>query len=158
LQAVAVFDDHNAPQTNQDGTLIKSTSARVLQVLILLLPIKPVEPSPPFHVYQEQLSPLFNGLALWQPDPGGVYDHVSIGDVGYISDNGAFIRMFNVALPWNHPSNKRLGEPDQYDPLILGEFTTIHRMTFGTVEHCSRVVLIVRFRKVGASINNKKKN
>ena len=99
----------------------------------------PVEP--PFHVYREQLSPLFNGLALWQPDPAGVYDHVSIGDVGYISDNGAFIRMFNVTLPWDHPSNRTLGKPDQYDPLILGEFTTISRMTFSMVEHYSRRVL-----------------
>jgi hypothetical protein len=78
----------------------------------------PVEP--PLHVYREQLSPLFNGLALWQPDPEDVYDHVSIGDVGYISDNGAFIRMFNVTLPWDHPLNRTLGKPDQYDRLILG--------------------------------------
>jgi hypothetical protein len=66
-------------------------------------------------IYREQLSSIYHGLALWDPkpverlhkQPGG---HVSIGDVGYL-DNGAFIRMFNVTLPWDDPSNKLLGEP-----------------------------------------------
>jgi hypothetical protein len=40
--------------------------------------------------------------------------HVSIGDVGYL-DNGAFMRMFNVTLPWDDPSNKLLGKPDKYE-------------------------------------------
>ena len=72
----------------------------------------------PFNIYQEQLSFLDHGLALWDPRPvKGLYKqpgHVSIGDVGYL-DNGTFMRMFNVTLPWDHPSNKLLGKtPDKY--------------------------------------------
>ena len=72
----------------------------------------------PFNIYREQLSSLYHGLALWDPKP--VEDlhkrpgHVSIGDVGYL-DNGGFIRMFNVTLPWDDPSNKLLGEPEKYE-------------------------------------------
>ena len=73
----------------------------------------------PFNIYREQLSSLYHGLALWDPkpveklhrDPG----HVSIGDVGYL-DNGAFMRMFNVTLPWDNPSNNLHGKPpDKYE-------------------------------------------
>ena len=35
-------------------------------------------------------------------------DHVSIADVGYVSE-GAFIRMFNVPLPWDDQSNRTAG-------------------------------------------------
>ena len=56
---------------------------------------------------------------MWDPkpveklhkQPGG---HVSIGDVGYLY-NGAFMRMFNVTIPWDDPSNKLLGKPDKYE-------------------------------------------
>ena len=72
----------------------------------------------PFNIYREQLSSLYHGLALWDPKPVENLheqpDHVSIGDVGYL-DNGAFIRMFNVTLPWDDPSNKLLGIPDKYE-------------------------------------------
>jgi hypothetical protein len=68
----------------------------------------------PFNIYREQLSSQYHGLALWDPKPvENLYKqpgHVSIGDVGYL-DNGAFMRMFNVTLPWDDPSNKLLGEP-----------------------------------------------
>jgi hypothetical protein len=63
----------------------------------------------PWNVYREQLSALYHGYALWEPSPmGGLYDMVSIGDVGYVY-NGSFYRMFNVTLPWDDPSNNRLG-------------------------------------------------
>ena len=73
----------------------------------------------PFNIYREQLSSLYHGLALWDPKPvenlhkrpGG---RVSIGDVGYLY-NGAFMRMFNVTLPWNDPLNKLLGTPEKYE-------------------------------------------
>jgi len=72
----------------------------------------------PFNIYREQLSSHYHGLALWNPKPvGNLYKqpgHVSIGDVGYL-DNGAFMRMFNVTLPWDDPSNKLLGEPGKYE-------------------------------------------
>ena len=65
-----------------------------------------------------QLSSLHHGLALWDPKPvERLYkrpDHVSIGDVGYL-DDGTFMRMFNVTLPWDDPSNSLLGKPDKYE-------------------------------------------
>ncbi len=72
----------------------------------------------PYNIYREQLSSAYHGLALWNPKPvKNLYKepgHVSIGDVGYL-DNGAFMRMFNVTLPWGHPSNKLLVQPDEYE-------------------------------------------
>ncbi len=92
----------------------------------------------PFDIYREQLSSLYHGFALWKPNPEGLYDHVSIGDVGYVSE-GAFIRMFNVTLSWDDESNRLLGEPPHYDPLTSGNFT-IRREAFGKVDYYSRHV------------------
>ena len=93
----------------------------------------------PSDVYREQLSSLYHGLALWKPNPVGLYDQVSIGDVGYVSE-GAFIRMFNVTLPWDDESNRKFGKPDSYDVLNLNSFT-IRREALGKVEYYSRHVL-----------------
>ena len=80
---------------------------------------------PPFNIYREQLSSLHHGLALWDPKPvKNLYKqpgHVSIGDVGYL-DNGTFMRMFNVTLPWDDPSNKLLGNPEKYNHIEPGYF------------------------------------
>ena len=92
----------------------------------------------PFHIYQEQLSSIYHGLALWKPNPEGLYGRVSIGDVGYVSE-GAFIRMFNVTLPWDDESNKTFGDPFHYDPLSSDSFT-IRSETFGKSDHYSRGV------------------
>jgi hypothetical protein len=96
----------------------------------------PVEP--PFCTYREKLWPLYQGLALWKPSPGDLYDRVSIGDVGYVYE-GAFIRMFNVRLPWDDESNRQFGIPDPYDPLGFGHLS-IRREAFENVEHYSRCV------------------
>ena len=90
----------------------------------------------PFDIYREQLSSVYRGYALWNPNPD-LYDHVSIGDVGYVCE-GAFIRMFNVTLPWNDESNRLLsGEPPGYDPLPSGNF---RREDFDKVDYYSRHV------------------
>ena len=84
----------------------------------------------PFNIYREQLSSLYHGLALWDPKPVDIENfhkqrgHVSIGDVGYL-DNGAFMRMFNVTLPWDDPSNKLLGIPEKYKHVELGCFGNV---------------------------------
>jgi len=84
----------------------------------------------PWNVYREQLSTLYHGYALWEPNPiEGLYDKVSIGDVGYVY-NGFFYRMFNVTLPWDDPSNNRLGELVYYKPLDWGRFVNIHKAPF----------------------------
>jgi hypothetical protein len=92
----------------------------------------------PFRIYQEQLSSIYHGLALWRPNPEGLYDRVSIGDVGYVNE-GAFIRMFNVTLPWDDEANKTFGDPFHYDPLSSDTFT-IRTENFGKYDHCSRGV------------------
>ena len=83
-----------------------------------------VEQPPWFVIYREQLSSLNHGLALWNPNPVENLHkkpgHVSIGDVGYL-DNGAFIRVFNVTLPWDDPSNRLhwRGKPEKYEHINL---------------------------------------
>ena len=92
----------------------------------------------PSNIYREQLTSLYHGLALWKPNPvEDVYNQVSIGDVGYISPEGIFIRMFNLTLPSNDQSNRTLAEPDPYDPLTLASIT---RENFGQVDYYSRQV------------------
>jgi hypothetical protein len=86
----------------------------------------------PWNVYREQLSPLHQGYALWEPEPvKGLYDKVSIGDVGYV-DRGFFYRMFNVTLPWDNPSNNKFGEdePEHYKPMTRKSFANIHATSF----------------------------
>jgi hypothetical protein len=83
------------------------------------------------NVYRVQLSSLYHGYALWNPDPvKEIYDRVLIGDVGYVNSAGYFYRMFNVTFPWNHPSNNKLGKPDHYEPLDLGKFVNSHKAHF----------------------------
>ena len=92
----------------------------------------------PSNIYRDQLTSLYHGLALWNPDPvGDIYDQVSIGDVGYISSEGVFVRMFNVTRPWDDQSNRRLAEPEPYDPLTLA---SIIRGGFGPTDRYSRKV------------------
>jgi hypothetical protein len=100
----------------------------------------PVDLPPVSKVYQDQMTTLSHGLALWNPNPPKeIYDKVSIGDVGYVHE-GSFIRMFNVMLPWSHESNGTLGEPGPYKSLDCGPFANILNREFDSVKHCSRYV------------------
>ena len=93
-----------------------------------------------FNVYRDQLSARSHGLALWNPKPPKeICNNVSIGDVGYL-DGGMFIRVFNVMLPWDHPSNRLLGNPEPYDPLDGGPFTNTIEAQFDEVVLISRSV------------------
>ena len=98
-------------------------------------------PDPPSTVYRDQLSTRSHGLALWKPDPNNFYDKVSIGDVGFVRE-GMFYRMFNVMLPWNHPSNFFLAAPEPYDPLDVGPFTNTIEAQFDEVVLISRSVTV----------------
>ena len=93
----------------------------------------------PSNIYRDQLTSLYHGLALWNPDPvKDIYDQVSIGDVGYMSSEGDFIRMFNVTLPRDDQSNRRHAEqPGPYDPLTP---SIIIRRRFGPIDRYSRKV------------------
>ena len=98
---------------------------------------QPVQPS---NIYRERLSSLNHGLALWNPKPvDNLYNHISIGDVGYLLENGAFMRLFNVTLPWDDPSNSLLEVPEQYKRLELGHFINVHSSELREREYCSHV-------------------
>jgi hypothetical protein len=100
-------------------------------------------PDPPDkcdNVYRDQLSALSLGLALWNTNPQrNLYSHVTIGDVGYLQD-GTFIRMFNVMLPWDDPLNRTLGQPETYEILQCGPFANTDGTDFDKVVHYSRSV------------------
>ena len=87
----------------------------------------------PFNVYREELTTLYHGLALWNPHP--VTGLVSIGDVGYLCD-GDFIRMFNVKLRWDDPSNTKFGLPKEFKSLDKSYFDVLGS-EFGQVEYPS---------------------
>ena len=72
-----------------------------------------------YDIYREELAiryPAY-GHALWEPNPGGRYTSVEIGDVGFIR-HGYFRRLFNILLPADHPSHQD-GVPQHHEPLIL---------------------------------------
>ena len=85
----------------------------------------------PWNVYREQLSSLYLGIALWEPEPvKDFYNKVSIGDVGYVH-NGIFYRMFNVTLPWENPLNQKISkvQPGNYTTMDSDLFA-IHTIRF----------------------------
>jgi hypothetical protein len=102
-----------------------------IHFLPIIKPIMSVDQ--PFNIYREQLSSQYQGLALWDPKPVENLHkqpgHVSIGDVGYL-DNGAFMRMFNVTLPWDDPSNKLLGKPEKYEHIEPFHLSNVREMKF----------------------------
>ncbi|KAN0135134.1 hypothetical protein V8E53_007025 [Lactarius tabidus] len=55
------------------------------------------------------------GHALWEPNTGGRYPAVAVGDVGFIRE-GQFHRLFNVLLSPADPSH-RLGVPEENEQL-----------------------------------------
>jgi hypothetical protein len=96
-------------------------------------------PLPPYQVYRDQLTSLYHGHALWDPDPAGVYEGVSVGDVGYMRD-GCFYRLFNVLRKWDDPSNFTLFQPEYYPTLDLGPFLNTRTSMFSKGDYHSRFV------------------
>ncbi|KLO09886.1 hypothetical protein SCHPADRAFT_833389 [Schizopora paradoxa] len=72
--------------------------------------------NPEVDVYVKELSKLKYGYPLYDPDPAGSYDRVRIGDVGYVTHYGCFLRLFNVFFPEGHPINN-YGVPEGFRPL-----------------------------------------
>src|SRR5258707_9405588 len=71
-----------------------------------------------YDIYREELAikyPAY-GHALWDPNPGGRYTAVDIGDVGFIRE-ASFHRLFNILLPKDHPSHQNRA-PQQHKPLV----------------------------------------
>ncbi len=61
-------------------------------------------------IFREELAIRYpnHGHALWEPDPGGLYDAVEVGDVGFIR-RGYFFRLFNALQTRDPPSES---DPD----------------------------------------------
>ena len=96
----------------------------------------------PWNVYREQLSSLYRGIALWEPEPvEDLYDKVSIGDVGYVHE-GFFYRMFNVRLPWDDPLNQKISKdpPEHYEAMDADLFA-IHKTRFKKGDYYSPKVV-----------------
>jgi len=90
------------------------------------------------------------GHALWEPSPGGLYDSVEVGDVGFIR-KGCFHRLFNVFLPGDHPSHQNFGVPESHQQLRLNVPTCIHKGIEGTKDFYSKYVSLSRESDVYAS-------
>jgi hypothetical protein len=72
-------------------------------------------------LYTSQMLSLKRGYALFDPHPG--YDtrfrsrpRVRFGDAGYVTEAGAFRRLFNVHLPPGHPE-QATKLPEQFEQL-----------------------------------------
>jgi hypothetical protein len=93
----------------------------------------------PFCIYRDHTAYLCHGYGLWEPDPGGLYQQVAIGDVGFIY-NGCFVRMFNVLVEWNDPSNCTLFIPEPFPRLESGPFVNVHRSILSKGDYYSHYV------------------
>ena len=57
-------------------------------------------------IFREKLAIQYPALGrpLWEPDPGGLYNYVQVGDVGFIR-HGYFYCLFNALAPIDQPSD-----------------------------------------------------
>ncbi|KAI0287780.1 hypothetical protein BC826DRAFT_1042527 [Russula brevipes] len=72
------------------------------------------------HAFRGELQATYptRGHALWEPDPGGLYNAVEVGDVGFIRD-GYFYRLFNALLSKEHDHNQLLHLVPQCPPQLI---------------------------------------
>ena len=95
-----------------------------------------------YDTYREQLAGLYHGYALWQPAPGGLYDQVRVGDVGFTL-HGHFTRFFNALLPANHPA-QGYDLPRDFEPLNMGHFGNIRTLNLPHGDYPSPTVTQTR--------------
>jgi hypothetical protein len=98
-------------------------------------------------IFREELATAYPtyGNALWEPDPGGQYNAVEVGDVGFIR-RGYFQRLFNVLHPKDHPSHRNPSFVPEYhqqlvtipDHIIKNEIRTGSRQE--SIHFCSQYV------------------
>ena len=70
-------------------------------------------------IYREEIAIRYpdNGHALWEPNPGGLYEAVEVGDVGFIH-RGYFYRLFNALRPPDAPANSDASDGPTYPPKL----------------------------------------
>ncbi|KAH9019201.1 hypothetical protein EDB84DRAFT_624816 [Lactarius hengduanensis] len=91
-----------------------------------------------YDIFRDQLAikyPTY-GHALWEPNPGGLYHAIEVGDVGCIL-KGKFLRLFNILLPADHPSHQKSGVPESHEPLKPSIVDHIDSGTPGPEKFCS---------------------
>jgi hypothetical protein len=70
-------------------------------------------------IFREELAIRYpdHGHALWKPDPGGLYEAVEVGDVGFIR-RGYFYPLFNALRPPDTPSDPDSSDGPKYPPKL----------------------------------------
>lgn len=102
-----------------------------------------------YGIFRQELAIAYPtyGNALWEPDPGGQYNAVEVGDVGFIR-RGYFQRLFNVLLPKDHPFHRNpsfVPEDHQqlvtiHDHIVKNEIRTGSRQN--SLHFCSQYVTL----------------
>jgi hypothetical protein len=71
-----------------------------------------------YDIFRDELGSRYPayGHALWEPDPGELYNSVEVGDVGFIRE-GRFHRLFNALLTGGHELQSS-SVPEYHEPLI----------------------------------------
>ena len=68
------------------------------------------------------------GRALWEPDPGGLFNAVQVGDVGFIR-HGYFYCLFNALLPRDAPPDHSSEPGPQYPQQLQPRTSDIRTST-----------------------------
>ena len=97
-------------------------------------------------IYAQQLYSVKYGLALYEPDPAEEYDHVRVGDVGFVQE-GYFYRMFNVFHEADDSINSQ-GVPENFEPIEPKFRKVVKYSQIGPGEICSSSIV-----KAGASLS-----
>ncbi|KAH9012361.1 hypothetical protein EDB85DRAFT_1877774 [Lactarius pseudohatsudake] len=106
-----------------------------------------------YDIFRDQLAikyPTY-GHALWEPNPGGLYHAIEVGDVGCIL-KGKFLRIFNILLPADHPSHQKSGVPESHEPLKPSIVDHIDSGTLGPEIFCHVEVSFSCTKSRGAAI------
>jgi hypothetical protein len=106
------------------------------------LPTSPSLIAMNYNIFRDELGSKYPayGHALWEPDPGGLYDYVEVGDVGFIR-KGRFHRLFNALLPEGHPKQSSR-VPEYHTPLEPNMDTHIVTSILDPNDFCSREVTV----------------
>ena len=95
--------------------------ARWLKVVVVRSPFlrRSLFPMDGRTIFREELAIRYpaHGHALWEPDPGRLYEAVEVGDVGFIR-KGYFYRLFNALLPRDPPSDSESSHGSRYPPQL----------------------------------------
>jgi hypothetical protein len=113
------------------------------------LHLRPVVDMAHYSTFRQELAIAYPtyGNALWEPDPGGQYNAVEVGDVGFIR-RGYFQRLFNVLHPKDHPSHRvQFFVPEDHqqlvtipDHIVKNEIRTGSRQN--SLQFCSQYVTL----------------